>query len=349
MPDDTDNIPAETPAAAREPRPVPVYPLSGFDTVEATENHRSKLRLVIVSILGILLLVGIFFGAIWALDHFGQGQKGTSEGEPTATPVAEIPPTRGRGVSIEGWGEILGFQGDTKAKWIAMDEAMSAKAYRGFHIPEKAIEAAFLAETKAGKPDLYVYRTPKKLPSWWNTNWDHKTPKIFLDNFVGGDEFLVMELDTLLKHGVTLDEIEQDALVKHNGVACVILVRRDCANQVWPAEGEPCDAKFVAQVCPKDKVKEKSVDEPCPSRNTDPGGLYTPHHPGTKTYYHPSAPKNAKAPDHKRGSTEKVEENRGKGEGKTGAVGNGGNPEPEPPAVSPATGDEVTGELDEVN
>jgi len=136
--------------------------------------------------------------------------------------------------------------------------------------------------------------------------------------------------------------------VKHNGVACVILVRRDCANQVWPAVGgKPCDKKYVAKICPPEKDKEI----PCPARNSDPGGKYTPHHPGTATYYNPPATKSKVAPDYKRGSAEKVEEDRGTGAGSSGSEGNNGKETECDPVEVPEVADDppVEGDLPEVN
>jgi len=159
--------------------------------------------LAIVAILGAVLVLVVV--GIWAVLHFGGNKTQTVSNETTETVEPASDATRGRGVPVEGWGEILTFKGNTAKRWDASNEAMSAKSYRGFRIPEGAIVDAFLAETMAGKADLFVYRTPRDLSGWWNTNWDHKVPKIFLDTFAKGDEFLVMELDTLLKHGIKLE------------------------------------------------------------------------------------------------------------------------------------------------
>lgn len=61
----------------------------------------------------------------------------------------------------------------------------------------------------------------------------------------------------------------------------------------------------------------------CPIRNSDPSGLYTPHHPGTATYYDPPAPVDPNAPTYQDGNAELTEDNRGTEPDQTGGIGTG--------------------------
>lgn len=80
---------------------------------------------------------------------------------------------------------------------------------------------------------------------------------------------------------------------------------------------------------------------PCPVRNSDPGGLYTPHNTGTPTYYNPLAGLDLNALSYFNGGAERNEANRGTGTGQSGAAGTGSGGVT-PPATT--TGDTGTSE-----
>lgn len=112
--------------------------------------------------------------------------------------------------------------------------------------------------------------------------------------------------------GYTIKKGDVLVLVDKQGVPTV---KVSCGNPISPAN-------YVTKK-PSEPKPEPKKEESCPTRNSDPKGKYTPHHPGTATYYNPPAPASSEAPNYSRGNAEEVDKNRGTGESSMGSPGNG--------------------------
>lgn len=198
---------------------------------QTVKNPKKGLIGLLVAILAVILICGLVSWAIWL---FVSHSSDDAADEPAPTPASLE--ERGVGVVSGSWGEVKQSleDPDTRARWDEMNVAMAK--YRGFLIPDEAIDDHLVREVESADPERYVWTADRPLNGWLNTNWDHPVPRIFGDSFQVGDQFLIMEAGILAKYGVDITKIPAEALVAlPDGTACVIVARAICTNHVWPS------------------------------------------------------------------------------------------------------------------